>query len=342
MVVRTVWVNTNQGRKREGGSGSGREKVRVEVVSMRQFAGGLTVTLCWWVVIAMAMAAIVSAEIIQTFVLHVNREIASLDDVEQVKIKINMTNFSSIDGFLLHLQNDPKLHIQEGERIVKLEVYNKKLGTFLAMDRDVPFAEFLSVCNGPTQLAVYLHDDKNDEKLFERSKSCLMLKGRMLNIAESGLPIANTILRISSPGEADRGTGLTIWDGSIVLAKYFESNPHLVIGCNILEVGSGTGIVGIVAGLLGAKKVILTDLPYALDNLNVNIHNNRPENVDSFEVYAKKLDWFDPHSYPADEQWDIIVGADVVWVEDLIIPLVNTLTTLAHAHSSVLIAHQVL
>lgn len=51
--------------------------------------------------------------------------------------------------------------------------------------------------------------------------------------------------------------GMTVWDGGIVLSKYIEyqrvlGNLHLR-GKRVVELGSGTGIVGIAAAALGAQ-----------------------------------------------------------------------------------------
>lgn len=48
--------------------------------------------------------------------------------------------------------------------------------------------------------------------------------------------------------------GLTVWDGALVLSKYFELHPNLVQGKYCIELGAGTGLVGIVMGLLGKEE----------------------------------------------------------------------------------------
>eukprot|EP01033_Poteriospumella_lacustris_P008753 gene8752-6291_t len=170
----------------------------------------------------------------------------------------------------------------------------------------------------------------------------------MLNIVEDGLPIANNLLKISSPGEAELGTGLTIWDGSIVLAKYLEANPAIVGNKAVLEVGSGTGIVGIVAGLMGANRSVVTDLQYTLKNLQHNVDKNKPHSEASYNVDVMELDWFNAATYPtttrdengSEKNWDVILGADIVWIEELILPLVNTLVAIAGFQTDVYVAHQ--
>lgn len=53
----------------------------------------------------------------------------------------------------------------------------------------------------------------------------------------------------------------TVWDGALVLAYFFEKqNTPLFLGKNVLELGSGTGVLGLCVALLGPERVYLTDL----------------------------------------------------------------------------------
>lgn len=75
-----------------------------------------------------------------------------------------------------------------------------------------------------------------------------------------------------------------------MLAKYLErAFTHQFMGRTVLELGAGTGLVGIVASVLGAGRVILTDLPYALDNARENVERNRLALKGKVEVM--ELDW---------------------------------------------------
>ncbi len=59
----------------------------------------------------------------------------------------------------------------------------------------------------------------------------------------------------------------------------------------ILELGAGTGLVGLAAAQLGAARVQITDLPYALANIQSNVDRNA---AGSSTVEVRALDWFDP------------------------------------------------
>jgi predicted nicotinamide N-methyase len=103
----------------------------------------------------------------------------------------------------------------------------------------------------------------------------------------------------------------------------------------VLELGSGTGLVGMVCSTLGAKYTACTDyLDKLLENMRKNIQSN---GLDEKLVGVFKLDWRtvadlgdmdlpadyqsncqDPSNYIVDDmisqsQWDIIVAADCIY-----------------------------
>lgn len=86
------------------------------------------------------------------------------------------------------------------------------------------------------------------------------------------------------------------------------------INKNVLELGSGTGIVGISCGLLNAKLVEITDLPYALDNMNRNIELNQENYYKETKIKASVFDWFKPPDMNSLPKYDVIIASDVVCI----------------------------
>jgi len=78
---------------------------------------------------------------------------------------------------------------------------------------------------------------------------------------------------------------------SIVLSKYLEHSSMPLDGCNVLEIGSGTGAVGLAAAVLGAANVTMTDLDYTLDNLRSAVAANTAVLPDGTGVRVAELDW---------------------------------------------------
>lgn len=59
-----------------------------------------------------------------------------------------------------------------------------------------------------------------------------------------------------SPTEAHH-----LWNGAKFISDYFEQDPSRVEGKSVLELGAGAGLPSLVAGILGARKVVMTDFP---------------------------------------------------------------------------------
>ncbi|CAN0533204.1 unnamed protein product, partial [Ectocarpus sp. 8 AP-2014] len=57
-----------------------------------------------------------------------------------------------------------------------------------------------------------------------------------------------------------RKVGGDIWCAALLLSAWLLENPQLVQGTRVLELGSGLGLCGIVAGYL-SKSVTLTGVP---------------------------------------------------------------------------------
>lgn len=192
----------------------------------------------------------------------------------------------------------------------------------------------------------------------------LAIKGRLFDINTNILTIQKHVIRINEGiSTAHLGTGLNTWDCSIVLAKYLESNRYLIKDKQVLELGSGTGIAGIAALILQSRFVRLTDLNYTISNLlsnvefNVDSHQNETcltsnlENSTAVSSVKKRyvvseLDWSDEQTFPRDEngameQYDVILGADIVWLEHLIPSLIHALKTIMNDSSMFIFAYQV-
>ncbi|KAF0696793.1 Aste57867_12455 [Aphanomyces stellatus] len=152
-------------------------------------------------------------------------------------------------------------------------------------------------------------------------------------------------LIVGEVGNTGQGTGLTIWDGSVVLAQYLEhtsavdAHQDSVRGKRVLELGAGTGLVGLAAALCGAADVTITDLGYTLPNIDANIAANAAAIAPGVVVRTLELDWF-KESVGLDV--DVLVGSDIVWVEPLIPPLVRTIAAFLHddRRRTMLLSHQ--
>jgi 2-polyprenyl-3-methyl-5-hydroxy-6-metoxy-1,4-benzoquinol methylase len=94
------------------------------------------------------------------------------------------------------------------------------------------------------------------------------------------------VLKESSYTEAE--IGFQTWGAGILLAKMIDRKEIDVRGKDILELGSGTGLAGLVCAKMGANQVVMTDYhPVVIENANINIKlNNLQDNA-----VCVNLDW---------------------------------------------------
>ncbi|KAG2248115.1 hypothetical protein Bca52824_087743 [Brassica carinata] len=105
---------------------------------------------------------------------------------------------------------------------------------------------------------------------------------------------------------------------------------------NILELGSGTGVVGIAAAITLSASVTVTDLPHVLDNLSFNAEANA-QTVARFEgqVHAAPLRWGEADDVELlGPNVDLVVASDVVYHDHLYEPLLKTLRLMVAAKGS--------
>ncbi|EMD41005.1 hypothetical protein CERSUDRAFT_111574 [Gelatoporia subvermispora B] len=121
--------------------------------------------------------------------------------------------------------------------------------------------------------------------------------------------------------DASPGCGGIAWPAGEVLSRYIARRGSLK-GKRIVELGSGTGLVGLVAGVLGARTCI-TDQAPLLEIMLRNVAMNALES----SVAVKELNWGEP--LPSDiSRPDIVLAADCVYFEPAFPLLVKTLAHL--------------
>lgn len=132
------------------------------------------------------------------------------------------------------------------------------------------------------------------------------------------------------------GVAAVVWDAAVVMCMYLELGQVELKGKVAIELGAGTGLVGIVAALLGAN-VTITDRQPALDFLSANIKANLPTDVQGSAVVSE-LSWGEGlEQYPTGG-FDLVLGADIVYLEDTFVPLLQTLEHLSSDTTVVLLA----
>ncbi|XP_053723869.1 EEF1A lysine methyltransferase 3-like [Synchiropus splendidus] len=133
-------------------------------------------------------------------------------------------------------------------------------------------------------------------------------------------------LKIRQMFGAQLGVAAPVWDAALHLCRFMEKHGVELRGKRVVELGAGTGVVGIAASLIGAH-VTLTDLPLALTQLQANVNLNAPPGGWlSVPPAVLPLSWGQDHTRFSSD-WDLVLGTDIVYLPETF-PLL--LETLAH------------
>jgi len=124
---------------------------------------------------------------------------------------------------------------------------------------------------------------------------------------------------LEEPGLTEDNLGFKTWVSSYILSQKLPSLCLTRID-KILELGSGTGLIGITASILGIN-IIMTDLKEILPNILNNIEKNQDKIKGTIKV--EELDW----NYPRiiDEDINFIIAADPIYSDQHPKILVNTI-----------------
>nr|WP_284542956.1 50S ribosomal protein L11 methyltransferase [Pleomorphomonas sp. T1.2MG-36] len=98
------------------------------------------------------------------------------------------------------------------------------------------------------------------------------------------------------------------WGGGLALARYLLDTPDIVAGRRVLDMGAGSGVVGIAAARAGARDVVAADIdPYAMAAIELNAETNA---VDVLPLLA------DPTAGPVPEV-DVVLVGDLYYEPEL-------------------------
>ncbi len=123
-----------------------------------------------------------------------------------------------------------------------------------------------------------------------------------------------------------------LWESSMVLAAFVATlTPRP--GETLLELGAGLGAPGLVAARRGFTVTLSDYEDIVLDFERVNAAANNLDNV-AFQ----RLDWKNP---PALQQYDTIIGAEILFREEFFAPLLRLFDALLAPNGTIYLAHDI-
>mmetsp|Transcript_16685 Transcript_16685/g.56371 ORF Transcript_16685/g.56371 Transcript_16685/m.56371 type:complete len:418 (-) Transcript_16685:58-1311(-) len=169
--------------------------------------------------------------------------------------------------------------------------------------------------------------------------------GEGQNVRCRELQITKTVEGTLGAGVSDDRTGLGVWSASLVLARWLSAEALAFAEKRVVELGAGCGVGGLgLAAAAPTATVALTDAhPETMDNLRHNVAllletdaaqataavlADADEHVSGKRrVAALSLDWDHCDAWKG-PRFDAVVGADLVYSDDVVPALAKALVAL--------------
>jgi predicted nicotinamide N-methyase len=121
-------------------------------------------------------------------------------------------------------------------------------------------------------------------------------------------------------GQTLQSTGLTLWRAGDFLSDYMYQDRSRFAGKSIIELGSGLGLIGILASHLTDQNVVITDGDD--DTIELLVANCKLNDVDG-RVQCRKLLW-GVDLEQIQDKFDIVLGADIIYEQEHVVSLFET------------------
>jgi predicted nicotinamide N-methyase len=153
-----------------------------------------------------------------------------------------------------------------------------------------------------------------------------------LRLAADSVPLWDRIEReFDTPGLGPPYWAFA-WAGGQALARHLLDNPALVAGRRVLDLASGSGLVGIAAAMAGAKHVIATDIDvFAVIAMSLNADAN------GLPIEARKANLLAPEAAIDLSGIDVLVVGDIFYDPRLAVPAFALMQRCREAGTCVLI-----
>lgn len=185
-------------------------------------------------------------------------------------------------------------------------------------------------------------DDDNKEQIWNLASLRLSERsGRtaMPSVTRTFQVADELAVRLHEPSLTGDNLGLKTWSSSFFLARLLPTLQDMIpLHHRVLELGAGTGLLGISAACFWQADVLLTDLDEVIPNLQANLAlNEATVQSRGGRVTSRALDWAEAsrEPTPSTELFSVILVADPVYSPEHPRMLVGTITQwLAHTDNA--------
>ena len=143
------------------------------------------------------------------------------------------------------------------------------------------------------------------------------------------------------------GKGGIFWDNSFYITKYMIDNIFTDKSIkNVIELGAGTALPSI-AALIKGYNVVTTDIPKLIPFVDDIITMNKEIYSKSSQSKVIKLSWENKEDIEEvkklnnNEPYDLIIGSELIYLDDLFDDLINTLRELSSEKTVIIMSYKV-
>ena len=145
------------------------------------------------------------------------------------------------------------------------------------------------------------------------------------------------------------GKGGIFWDGSYFISKYllsdlFKKNTKIK---SILELGAGTALPSLVSLVHNDYTVVTSDVPKLIPQINEIFDLNKKNfNKNSKSLltelsWEKKEDIEKVKKYMNNKPFDVIIGSELVYLDDLFDDLINVIRNLSDENTFIILSYKI-
>mmetsp|Transcript_1670 Transcript_1670/g.2661 ORF Transcript_1670/g.2661 Transcript_1670/m.2661 type:complete len:259 (+) Transcript_1670:38-814(+) len=175
-------------------------------------------------------------------------------------------------------------------------------------------------------------EDEEDEIEYEPEEFIVGEKSYSITTV-AYLPIH---VLMKNQGQGVEISGQKLWCGSLCIIQYLINYPTIVANSLVIELGAGTGLLGMFCKDLGAFKVVLTDHDErCIRHMTADSNRNRIETSVAFLNWFKPLEAIENMMEALnDGSRLILVAGDVIYKHALLDPFFNTVKLLLSTYKS--------
>ena len=199
----------------------------------------------------------------------------------------------------------------------------------------------LSGCETPEKLNYDLSkEDRDSIKVDYRNSNYKFIEIPFPEISQSPLIVKQNFTL---------GKGGIFWDGSYFISKYllsniFNNNKNIK---TILELGAGTALPSLVSLVKGNFTVVTTDISKLIPQINEimeinkNNFNKESKSVVTELSWEKKEDIEKVKKYMDNKPFDLVIGSELVYLDDLFDDLINVIRTFSDENTFIILSYKV-